>query len=117
MKIEWTFTICPTGNELTDKFAGRNLWTTTTLYGGGLGRLKNLLKSLGYNVEGELDLETILPQVVNKQVLSTVRVRAAQMESDGKTEKYPAKNDISGWAPTGDGVSAISQGSKSLLPG
>jgi hypothetical protein len=110
MKVEWQFTIQPSGNADMDKFAGRNVWTNTTLYGGGLGRLKNLLKCLGFNVEGELDLGNILPQTINKTVMSAIRVRPAQGE-------YQAKNDISGWSPMGDGVTAMAQGSKSLLPG
>lgn len=109
MKVEWCFTIQPNGNELNDKWANRKVWTNTTLYGGGLGRLKNLLRSLGFDVSGELDLGNLLPQTQNKTCIGTVRIRKG-------TGDYADKNDISGWDPMGDGVTAAATASKSMLP-
>jgi hypothetical protein len=104
--VNWEFTIQATGNETHDKFASRKVWTNTTLYGGGLGRLKNLLKSLGEVVDADYDLN---PQkLVGTPVKIKVRVRPAQGE-------YPERNDISGWESI-DGAKSGGSASKSMLP-
>jgi len=102
--VNWEFTIQATGNATHDKFADRKVWTNTTLYGGGMGRLKNLLSSLNEKVDADYNLN---PQaLIGKTVKIKVRVRPANGE-------YPERNDISGWAnPEGTSKTA----SKSMLP-
>lgn len=107
--INWEFTLQPTGNANVDKFAGRKVWTNTTLYGGGLGRLKNLFKAVGVSLDGEADLGQLIPSIMNKQVIASIRVRPAQGE-------YRESNEVSGFSAASDGV-PNSSGSNSLLPG
>lgn len=110
-KLEVEVTIQPNGTELNDKWADRKVWTNITLYGGGLGRLKNFLKALGVNVDGTIDLEDMVGtgQLLGKKCLASIRIRPAQGE-------YQARNDISGFSAL-EGASNSSGGSSSLLPG
>lgn len=102
--VNWEFTIQAIGDERHDKFQNRKVWTNTTLYGGGLGRLKNLLSAIGEKVDADYDLQPL--KLVGKTVKIKVRVRPAQGE-------YPERNDISGWSSI-DGNKASA--SKSMLP-
>jgi Protein of unknown function (DUF669) len=68
----------------------RKVYTNVMLFNGALYSLSQLMKGLGYNVdEGEFRVPK-LPQIIGKDIIVSVRIKA-------ETEQYDARNEVRGY--------------------
>lgn len=91
------------------EFANRKIWDTFTVVESSLWKLKALLKAIGEDVTGSLN---IVPEdYVGRALVIKLGVQPAR--KDPKTgNEYQARNNVKGYYPEGDGDS----GSSDLMP-
>jgi hypothetical protein len=102
------------------EYEDRKLWTNAMLLTHALFTLKGILGALGYDVSGALDIQSMLEsgELEGRELLVRAKVKPPVFESDGKTIKYDAGNELKAFKAIGDGPTAPTAGAKSnsLLP-